>query len=104
MSYVFISYSHKDKIRATQLEEFLTSNKIDCWLDRTISAGEDWRDEIDQALANSFAVAVILTLNSIASHEVTYEWSWALGRDIPVIPLLFEEIPDHKRHSRLLSN
>jgi hypothetical protein len=52
-------------------------------------------------LKEAFAVAVIVTRKAMCSTYVTYEWSWALGSGIPVVPLLFEDLPFSKTHARL---
>jgi hypothetical protein len=95
MSHLFISYSHKDKIQRDQLLTYLKSNGFsdkDVWCDdKDIDGGDYWRQSIDTALEESFAVVVILTENSIQSHYVTYEWSCALGKGAKIIPLSFEK-------------
>lgn len=103
MSHLFISYAHKDKdILATLLtylkDNDFTDNQI--WYDN-IDGGDNWRDEIASALDDAFAVVVIVTKNSMVSHYCTYEWSYALGQDIPLLPLLFDDVPTKDFHAPL---
>lgn len=105
MSHIFISYSHKDRdilntFIAYLKEQDFTDNQI--WYDN-IEGGDNWRDEISSALDEAFAIVVIVTKNSIESHYCTYEWAYALGQGIPLLPLLFDEIPAKDIHAPLAS-
>lgn len=102
--HVFISYAHEDgrpyrdqliaKLRVVGFED------DDYWYDeRDIEYGEEWRETIDKALAESFIVLVILTPKAVKSHSVTYEWARALGDGLKVIPLLFLKLrPKDEKH------
>src|SRR5687768_3455064 len=103
MSHLFISYKREDAPYLAQLINHLKNNNIPFWADVEIEAGLGWRDEIDNALAEAFALALILSPNTLHSHYVTYEWSWAIGHDIPVIPLMFEDIAVNLLHAKLSS-
>jgi hypothetical protein len=102
MSHVFISYSHhpEDKNKFDQLLSVLKENGFkddgddrNIWYDtRGIEVGEDWRIQIDSALENSFVIVVIVTPNSLKSFYVLYEWAWAIGNEIPAIPITFGNI------------
>ncbi len=65
---------------------------IPVWSDIEINAGNIWFSEIEKQLRQSFALIVIVSNTSLESHWVTFEWAWALGRDILVIPLIVEEL------------
>jgi tetratricopeptide (TPR) repeat protein len=77
---VFISYSHKDEVwkdkLMTQLGVVQQEGLLNLWDDRRISAGEDWYQEIQEAM-NAARVAILLVsadyLNSnfILSEEVS---------------------------------
>ena len=58
MSHIFISYSRKDKIFADDLELELEARDIDAWTDNDIEPGDRWREGIDNAIKNAFAVLV----------------------------------------------
>ncbi len=106
MFHVFISYAHEDgdpyrKAIINLLQENGFQDD-DYWYDkRDITVGEEWRSEIDKALNESFLVIIVLTKGAIKSHSVTYEWSRAIGDEIKVIPILFEdlnELPEKLKH------
>lgn len=100
MAHVFISYHHDDFDFAVNLRRELKSAGFGTWMDdEGIYAGEDWRQEIDRAIHESFALIVILSPKATESEYVTYEWSFALGAEIKVIPILFRQ--GAKLHPRL---
>lgn len=103
MSHLFISYAHKDKQHLQGLLTWLKGNDFtdnQIWYDN-IEGGDNWREEISSALDEAFAVVVIVTVNSMQSHYCTYEWSYALGQGIPLIPLLFDDVPAKDFHAPL---
>ena len=94
---VFISYSHKDRNKADQLvgrlhrQEIWRGQEITTYLDdQQLQAGSFWRPELQKALDSSFAVVAICTRASMASSEVLFEIAYAIGRHIPVIPLIWD--------------
>jgi len=66
-----------------------------------LQAGEDWREMIDRAIRESMAVIAILSPESVASAYVTYEWAFALGAGVPVVPVLLRATPLHPRLEEL---
>ncbi|MBC8099251.1 MAG: toll/interleukin-1 receptor domain-containing protein [Armatimonadetes bacterium] len=95
MSHIFISYAHDDKTQLTTLLGWLhTAGFADheLWYDQTIEGGNNWRDEIASALDESFTVLVVVTAKSVKSVFCTYEWAYAMGQGIPVLPLVFDEV------------
>ncbi|MGI9437795.1 MAG: TIR domain-containing protein, partial [Geminicoccaceae bacterium] len=78
---IFISYSHRDekpwkKLVEDHLRVAERQGVLTVWEDRQIGGGDDWRDEIDDALETAdIAVLLIshnfLTSNFIMNHEVS---------------------------------
>jgi hypothetical protein len=66
--HLFISYKREDVYQRNALIAKLKSVGIPYWADIELNAGEAWRESIDEALENAFAVAVILTPRSISVH------------------------------------
>jgi len=100
MPHTFISYSRDDEDKAFSLDNRLKSAGIETFVDdATLRPGDEWRSTLQSALDSAFAVVVVCTGSSMASHEVSFEWSYAMGQSIPVIPVIYE--PDCHLHTRL---
>ena len=98
MAQIFISYSSEDHIVASYFKEKLEAEQISVWLDhRSLVAGNDWREEIDQGIHESDVVLVLLSPAAAESHYVTYEWARAMGRGKPVIPVRLRACEIHPR-------
>lgn len=95
MSHIFISYAHDDKVHLDKLVAWLRENKFadhEIWYDHHLEAGNSWRDEITTALNEAFVVLVIVTKTSMTRHYCTYEWAYAMGQGVSVLPLVFTEL------------
>jgi hypothetical protein len=97
MSHVFISYSRKDAEFAEMLRERVEAAGFDVWMDSVLPVGFDWRQEIDQAIRQSFVLLVVISPHAKASEYVTYEWAFALGIGLKVIPVVYQPTPLHPR-------
>jgi tetratricopeptide (TPR) repeat protein len=94
---LFFSYSHKDKVLRDQLETHLSTlkreNRISGWHDRRITAGTEWKGEIDEHLKSSSVILLLVTANFLASdycHDVELRYAMekheqGSARVIPVI-------------------
>ncbi len=97
MSHIFISYCHDDVNYLEQLVLWLNSqgiNSTEIWYDHDIEAGKEWRKEITVALEESYAVVVILSKNSANRPYVIFEWAYAMGNGVEVIPAKFDDVSD----------
>src|SRR5260221_9457655 len=95
MSHLFISYTHADKPHLDQLVEWLRANDFsdnEIWYDKQIAGGNNWRDEITSALNEAFVVVVIVSAHSVKSIYCTFEWAYAMGQGIPIMPLVFDDV------------
>ncbi|MCX9077117.1 MAG: toll/interleukin-1 receptor domain-containing protein [Candidatus Methanoperedens sp.] len=95
MSHIFISYAHSDKAHLDRLVAWLHHNEFDArqiWYDQHIEGGNNWRDEITTALDEAFVVLVIVTSNSVKSLYCTFEWAYAMGQGIPILPFTFDNV------------
>lgn len=90
--FAFISYTHDARSQrlAGQLCERLKEFGITAWYDGHLNGGEDWSKAIDAKIDSATFIIVIVTPKSAASHYVTYEWSLALGKNKPTIPVLLD--------------
>ena len=99
---VFISYSCKDaewKDRLVlQLRVLQRQSLIEVWEDSRIEAGDEWREEIEQAL-NQAAVAVLmisadfLTSNFILDNEVPALLQRREREGVRIIPVIVKPCP-----------
>jgi internalin A len=108
---VFLCYSSNDKPQVRKLYKKLIDNKIEVWLDeKSLLPGQEWEYEIAKAVANSDAIIICLSNNSITKEGfVQKEIRFALDKaeekpegTIFIIPALLEncEVPQRlsKRH------
>lgn len=70
---IFISYSKADRALALELSLFLEAAGWSVWWDKSLAAGETYRDEIMKQLAAARAVITIWTENSVRSDWVRAE-------------------------------
>jgi HEAT repeat protein len=91
MAQVFISYSHEDNEFAEVVQTRLEKKGHSVLMDEMLRLGDAWQNNLDQAIRNSHAVVVIMTPNARASEHVAYEWAFALGAGVRVIPIELEE-------------
>lgn len=101
VAHVFISYKHDDGDFATVLEQRIQNAGFESWLDTDIQAGEKWSRLIDEAIEAAMALVVIMTAEARASEFITYEWSYALGKNKKVIPILLKPTELHPKLGEL---
>jgi len=99
MSSIFISYSHADTEQESELCKFLQplerKGLIEFWDDRKIKPGEDWKQEIDQALAATRTAVLLVTqdfLNSkfITEQELPYLLAKHKNKEITLLPVFLD--------------
>jgi TIR domain len=93
---VFVSYSHKDYDARDQLQRFLRplerDGLIDDWVDTRLEGGDEWRAEIERALAESTVAVVFISQDFIASEfiftqELPYILAAVHAGKLTVIPV-----------------
>jgi len=98
MSHIFVSYNQDDSDFVEILRNKLVQEGFKVWIDTDgLRGGEEWRKSIDQAIKEAFALIVVITPEAKASEYVTYEWAFAAGAEIKVIPLLLKRTSLHPR-------
>jgi hypothetical protein len=65
MSDVFISYKSEDQARVGRLVQALEKNGLSVWWDHGLPGGEEWRANIERALAVAGCVVVVWTRGSV---------------------------------------
>ncbi|MBL8132465.1 MAG: toll/interleukin-1 receptor domain-containing protein, partial [Anaerolineae bacterium] len=95
---VFISYKHENDSFIKALKERIQAAGFDVWIDKDLlRVGEDWRQEIDNAIKASFCLIVVMSPGAFESPYVTYEWAYALGIGLRVLPVMVSATPMHPR-------
>lgn len=97
MKHVFISYKRNDRSFALEIENRLIDAGLDTWTDNALRAGENWRDGIDEAIHNAFALVVLITPEARKSEYITYEWAFAMGLGIPIVPVVLVQTKLHPK-------
>jgi HEAT repeat protein len=97
MPQVFISYKHEDSAFVQDMAKRIEASGISTWTDNQIEAGDRWKDSIDNNIQASFAVIVVMTPKARESEFVTYEWSYAMGLGIKIIPVILTETKLHPK-------
>ena len=71
---VFIRYSHKDeewKDRVfSQLGVLVQQGLVETWDDRRIAVGDDWKPEIERAMASAKAAVLLISANFLTSNFI----------------------------------
>ena len=99
MSSIFISYSHADTEQEAELLKFLQplerKGLIQYWDDMKIKPGDDWKQEIDQALAATRTAVLLVTqdfLNSkfITEQELPYLLTKHQNKEVTLLPVFLD--------------
>src|SRR4026207_2485130 len=102
MAHIFISYSRTDEVFARQLATSLSQLGADVWIDiEDIPVGMKWSRAIQEGLDVSDVLLVVISPESMASHNVEDEWQYYLDQKKPVIPLLLTPTKLHFQLSRI---
>lgn len=91
MAKVFISYSRQDLNFVQEFAQALMSNGIDVWWDlSSLQGGDNWTNEIPQAIENCDLCIVVLSPNAVQSEWVQKEYTYALNHKKRIIPILHQ--------------
>jgi hypothetical protein len=94
----FISHCNQDGDFAELLKLRIEKEGYTSWIDiDRLSVGIDWRQEIDNGIKDSSALIVIMTPEARKSEYVTYEWAFAWGMGVKVIPIMLKQTQMHPR-------
>jgi TIR domain len=91
-STIFFSYSRVNSETVLELAKELRNAGANIWLDQLdIKPGTRWDKSIEDALASSETLLVILSKSAVESDNVMDEVSYALEEGKKVVPVLLEE-------------
>lgn len=100
--HLFISHSKVDGDFAELLKLRLEREGYTAWIDvDRIGPGVDWRAEIDDAIKKSLVVIAVMSPEARLSEYVTYEWAFAWGSGIKLIPIMLRQTTMHPRLATL---
>lgn len=90
---VFVSYKREDEARAARLVVALEAHGLSVWWDRQLPPGENWRDTIDEALAEARTAVVVWTEGSVGPMGA-YVRSEArqAAREHKLVPVLMDAV------------
>ena len=87
---VFISYAHAERAFVDGLAADLRRNRTKVWLDERLQTADQWRGELAKAIANTDALVLVVSRQSLASEWVQWEVTEARTHHKPILPVLFE--------------
>jgi TIR domain-containing protein len=91
-STIFFSYSRENSETVLELAKELRNAGANIWLDQLdIKPGTRWDQSIEDALASSQTLLVVLSKAAVGSNNVMDEVSYALEEGKTVVPVLLEE-------------
>jgi hypothetical protein len=97
VAHIFISYRHDTVDFAYLLASRLEDAGFSVVINPDPRAGEGWSPWIDRVIGEALAVLALITPESGVSPFVAYEWAYALGAGIAVIPLVLSYTDMHPR-------
>ncbi len=89
--YVFISYAHDDQEKVFAEIKRFNEAGYNVWYDEGIAPGNEWTDEIADALADCSLFVVMLTPTSAPRENVQNEINFALDEKKPFLAIHLEE-------------
>lgn len=88
---VFISWSHKDSEWKNRFVAVLRQRGIDVWEDSRLQTGEDWNEEIHQAILSARVALLLISPNYLSSATIQREQiPFLLANNKPLYPVLIE--------------
>jgi hypothetical protein len=100
--HVFLSHSKLDGDFAELMKLRLEREGFIAWIDNDrLDPGIDWRQEIDDSIKKALAVIAVMSPDARDSEYVTYEWAFAWGAGVPVVPLMLRDTSLHPRLAAL---
>lgn len=90
--FAFVSYKRQDLKRIAPIINQLWSNGIYFWYDRNIPGGSEWDEIIEEKISKSRIILLFVSQEAINSKYVRREVKFADALDIPVLPILLEDV------------
>lgn len=88
-----MSYTAKNQRFLDAVDEALRELGLHPWCDKQLEPGRLFLDEIKQKIATAHLFVPLLTSTSIRRPWVHHETGFALGVNVPVLPIAFDTVP-----------
>ena len=75
--YVFVSYSHKDTAKATQIMRMMSEAGVLFWFDKGIDPGSEWDENIAFHVENCGCMVAVVSRNYLQSDNCKDELKFA---------------------------
>jgi len=89
--YVFICYAHDDQAVVHPEITWLHEQGVNVWYDEGISPGEEWSEELGQAIEGAERFLYFVSPRSVASRHCRNELNFAQNHDKPMLSVYLEE-------------
>lgn len=87
---LFISYAHTDKWQVNELVEILRQGNYDPWFDHRLVVGQDWKQQLLDAITNCDVFVYVLSPESVESEWCQWEFAEAVKLSKPIVPILIQ--------------
>ena len=88
---IFISYAHNDQAFAQFLSRELNKHGFDTWSDDSIKPGEDWENEMVDALHAANLFVPLVSDQYIKSEFALVELGGAFGLGKNIVPIMLSD-------------
>ena len=96
--YIFVSYAHKNAEMVFAEINRWNKQGYNVWYDEGIAPGNEWADEISDALEHCSLYVVFLTPDAVDSKNVRDEIYYALSIKLPIIAIYLEKADPANPH------
>ena len=90
--FVFVSYAHKDGYLVYPEIKALHDSGVRIWFDGGIDPGNEWPEDIAQALLKAQMFLVFVTPSSVESQNVRNEINYAINKKKPFLAVHLQEV------------
>lgn len=90
---VFISYSHEDIEIVEKLVKILEDNDLEVFWDKNFATGIGFTMQIKNFISNAHVFVPVLTKVSSKRGWVHQEIGYAMALNVPVLPVMLDEVP-----------
>ncbi len=102
--YAFVSYSHADSEMVYPMIKELNDEGYRIWYDEGIAPSVEWRGVINEHIRDCAVFTVFVTRNSMTSHEVIKECTYAINLHKKLHIIYLENVSDEVISSNLIAD